>query len=575
MQTAQPNGRPALTADAADRLVIGLGVLLTALALGYFAAADHQLVSTHGMVAIFRYLLFVIDGRTAWLSLGVCLLAALWTNPAPMERLAQFVGTHRHAVSAATVALLALGSLFVYHDTAFSMDEYAAVFQAKVFASGRLTAPLPPTVVDWLLPPGFNGAFLVASRMTGKAIEAYWPGFALLLAPFEWLGVPWLCNATLAGLALLLIGRITLELTGERRAAGWAALFALASGAFVANALSFYSMQAHLTANLLFVWLLFKPVPLRAFAAGAVGSLALILHNPFPHVLFAAPWLISMVWRADQRNALRCVALGYLPLLIVTVPGWLHLRAAVGSGGSGFHAMVGSHLMSVFRLPDSGMIGLRVAAAVKLWVWAVPGLFLLAALGRYRLGDDPRVRLLALSAAFTFAGYVFVIFDQGHGWGYRYFHSAWGVIPILAGCAMSRRAAPSARLLAFAGAAAVLNLLVVLPYQLLQIDRVILGHSAQLPPPVRPGNDVYFVRGDGFYTGDLVQMDPLLRDRDLILFSRGPQKDAELRRQNWPDARLVDRGNGIEEWNLGGRDVRQPLASAPAILGFQPVYAGP
>jgi len=39
------------------------------------------------------------------------------------------------------------------------MDEYAAVFQAKIFAAGRLTAQLPPSIVDWLIPPGFNGRF--------------------------------------------------------------------------------------------------------------------------------------------------------------------------------------------------------------------------------------------------------------------------------------------------------------------------------------------------------------------------------------------------------------------------------
>ncbi len=85
------------------------------------------------------------------------------------------------------------------------MDEYAAVFQAKTFAAGRLTAQLPPSVVDWLIPPGFNGAFLIASRTTGHAMEGYWPGFSLLLAPFEFLGIPWLCNALLAGLAIYLI----------------------------------------------------------------------------------------------------------------------------------------------------------------------------------------------------------------------------------------------------------------------------------------------------------------------------------------------------------------------------------
>ncbi len=128
---------------------------------------------------------------------------------------------------------------------------------------------------------------MVASSLTGHVIETYWPGFALLLAPFQALGAPWLCNAILAGIALYLIYQITTEITGERRAGGFALLFTIASGAFFANAISYYSMQAHLTANLLFAWLLLKPTNRSALAAGVVGSLALVLHNPVPHMLFA------------------------------------------------------------------------------------------------------------------------------------------------------------------------------------------------------------------------------------------------------------------------------------------------
>jgi hypothetical protein len=193
-----------------------------------------------------------------------------------------------------------------------------------------------------------------------------------------------------------------------------------------------------------------------------------------------------------------------------------------------------------------------------MWIWAVPALFLLATLGRMRRGHDQRVRLMTQSAVVTFVGYLFVIFDQGHGWGYRYFHSAWGVIPILAACAMTGRAESNGRLAAFAGAAAVLNLLVVVPYQLMQIDDIIARHLAQLPAAPRPGNNVYFISAPGgFYRADLVQMDPLLGAPDLLLFSRGPRLDAELRRQNWPDAVLVARDVGVEEWHLGPGDQRR------------------
>lgn len=559
--------------DTADRQIVVLVALLTTLALAYFYLADNYFFSTKRMTPIFQYLLMVEDVKTAWLMLGVCILAMFWRNSAPLLKVIDFCGAHGVAIAIASVAPLALGALLIYHDNALCMDEYAAVFQAKIFAAGRLSAQLPPSVVDWLIPPGFNGEFLVASRTTGRAIEAYWPGFSLLLAPFEFLGVAWLCNATLAGLAIFLIHRITLEITGERRAAGWAVLFTVASGAFVANAISYYSMQAHLSANLLFVWLLLKPTSQRAFAAGVVGSLALVLHNPFPHAMFAVPWIIAIARSREHQRAFIPLALGYLPLLIVIGAGWLQLRAAVTAGDSGFN-VIGESVTAVFSLPDKAMIDMRVAAMVKMWIWAVPGLFLLALVGRLRCGDDPRVRLLTQSAAATFVGYVFVIFDQGHGWGYRYFHSAWGVIPILAACAMTARPESTGRLTAFAGAVAMLNLLLVLPYQLMQIDGLITRHSAQLPKPHRPGNNVYFVHLSGFYPADLVQTDPLLRSEDLVLFSRGPKLDAELRRQNWPTAVLVDRGFSAEEWHLGTQDQRQVTQDLPGVKRFVFAYSG-
>jgi hypothetical protein len=396
----------------------------------------------------------------------------------------------------------------------------------------------------------------------------------MLLAPFEFLGIPWLCNACLAGLAIVLIHRITLEITNDQRAAGWALLFTLASGAFIANAISYYSMQAHLTANLLFVWLLLKPNPYRAFGAGVVGSLALVLHNPFPHVVFALPWIVAIARSEKIPRNLFWLMLGYLPLVIIVGAGWPHLRAEITTGGSGFHVTT-TGLFSFLSLPDKSMMDMRVAATVKMWIWAVPCLFLFAFLGRLRRRDDQRVRLLAASAVLTFVAYVFVIFEQGHGWGYRYFHSAWGVVPILAGCAMTGRSESNGRFAAFAGAAAVLNLLIVVPLQLMHIDAVITRHSAQIPKPQRPGNNVYFIRADrGFYLADLVQMDPLLRAQDLLLFSRGPELDGELRRQNWPTAVLVARGFGVEEWNLGPKDQRRPSPYAPGIDSFIFAYSG-
>ena len=535
--------------------VIWAGMSLCALCLAYFYMLDRIWFSSTNFSPIFRFLL-VPDGEVAWIAVAICGLAALWNRPAPILRLVEFLGERAAWVAWLSAAAFALGAVAIYRDYPLSMDEYAAVFQAKIFAAGHLSAQLPPSYIDWLVVRGFNGEFLIASRETGRTIEAYWPGFALLLAPFEFLHAQWLCNACLAGLALLLIHWITKEITQDQRAAGWALLFTLASGAFVADAISYYSLQAHLTANLLFVALLLRPNRYRALCAGLVGSLALILHNPLPHALFATPWLMAIVMNRNQRRYVLPLILGYLPGIWIGL-GWLLLKSSIGSGVYTLAGVDGLLAHGVFTWPNLSVLNTRAASFVKMWVWAVPSLFVFAALGLVRHRENLQVRLLASSAVLTFVGYLFVTFDQGHGWGYRYFHSAWGVISILAGCAMTERSGASHKVASFAGACAILSLVIIVPFQLNEIRQFIAQHVAQLPPPRRPGNNVYFVRPrGGFYVADMVQMDPYLRDADLFLVSRGANPDAKMVLLNWPGAVKIGSGRAFEQWYLGPKDLR-------------------
>ena len=543
-----------LTRSTGSRFILA-AVGLSALGVAYFYLLDRLVFSGMRFSPIFRFLLTTYDFEAAWLVLAAVILAAFWNRSAPILRLVDFLGNHPALLVSASIFMLAVGSVLVYHDYPLSMDEYAGVFQSKIFARGNIFTQLPAGLRDWLIVRGFNGSFLTASSQTGRAIEQYWPGFALLLAPFQFFRVPWLCNASISGLAIYLIYWITKEITSNSRAAGWAMLFALASGAFVANGLSYYSMQAHLTANLLFAALLIKTSRYAALGAGLVGSLALILHNPVPHALFAVPWIAATAMQRNRRQFLLPLILGYLPGLGVGLE-WLTFRSDIGSGSHEL-ATLSAVSEGVFSWPNAASMNMRVAAFVKMWVWAAPCLFLFGLCGFARYRADLRVRLLASSAAVTFLGYLFVRFDQGHGWGYRYFHSAWGVIPILAGCAMTERLATNSKLVPFAGAAAILSLLIIVPFQLNQIERFITAHLAQLGPPRRPGNNVYFVHPlGGFYVADMVQFDPFLRDQDLLLVSHGAELDEQLVRQNWPHALKISTTRAADQWYLGPEDNR-------------------
>ena len=136
----------------------------------------------------------------------------------------------------------------------------------------------------------------------------------------------------------------------------------------------------------------------------------------------SSPWTLDR----NQRGFCLPLMLGYLPGLCIGL-GWLLLRSDIGSAGHTLPSVSGlAH--GVFTWPNANVLNARAASFVKMWVWAVPCLFVFAALGVLRHRENPKVRLLAASAVLTFVGYLFVTFDQGHGWGYRYFHSAWGVI---------------------------------------------------------------------------------------------------------------------------------------------------
>jgi len=241
------------------------------------------------------------------------------------------------------------------------------------------------------------------------------------------------------------------------------------------------------------------------------------------------------------------------------VIGWLLYRTGIGLSSADLAAINGA-AAGVFAWPNEVLQNVRVAALVKMCVWAMPSLLALALLGGILRRADWRVRLLVSSATLTFVAYLFVRFDQGHGWGYRYFHSAWGVVPILAGCAMADRPQVDGRLISFAGASAILSLLFLIPFQMRQIDQFITHHLAQLAPPRRPGNNLYFIHPlGGFYVADMIQFDPLLQNQDLLLVSHGAVLDMQMIQRNWPDAVKVSGSRAADQWYLGTEDRRQAI----------------
>jgi hypothetical protein len=472
-------------------------------------------------------------------------------------------------LAAVLFPVLCVGSLVVYHDHPLSMDEYAALFQARAFAEGRIAGAFPPELMDRLIPTFLQNHFLMVSHSTGQVSSSYWPAFSLLLAPFVWLGIPWAANPLLGALAIPALHRLTRDVTGSTEAAGWSVAFAAASPAFVVESVSYYPLQAHLLFNLLYALLLVNVSVPRALLAGLTGSIALTLHNPLPHLLFCAPFLVWLAMRPRGFRLLAALIAGYLPLALLLGFGWREhlsqLLAQVASTGAAAPAAVAhgaqvslpgawGAFTDILAVPTYDTLYSRLAGLAKIWTWGALGLLVLAISGYGALRGNPFARALAAALLVTFFGYFLVRFDQGHGWGYRYIHSAWFVLPLLASALFAKGADESSGgLREMAAWGVVLSLALANGLRASQVESYIGRHLAQVPPlsvrADRARPEIVFIEvRRGFYTHDLVQNDPLLgAPRITMVHMPGPEQ-AELMAKRFPAYRKSAEGPWGELW---------------------------
>jgi hypothetical protein len=543
-----------------------LGTALVQLVLARLAPGNPP-ANPHHFSQIFWYLLSAYDTHGNLLLLALMLCAFLLRRQPAVAGLIRFAADHPWQLATAALPLLCFGALTVYRDYPLSMDEYVAVFQAQAFAAGRFGGQFPPELLDQLLPRFPPNYFFTASRATGEVSGSYWPGFALLVAPFAGLGIPWAANPVISALTLPAVHRLTHAISGSREAAGWAVALTLASPVFVVSALSYYSMPAHLLCSLLYALLLLRPTVMRALLAGLVGSVALVLHNPVPHLLFSIAFVIWLLLRRESVAVFGALLLGYLPLVGLLGFGWQHhlagLVAATGAAQATTAATTAAlpllerlveQIGALITFPRPVILEARIAGLSKIWTWSAAGLGVLAVYGYTAASARAEARLLATAFAITFFAYYFVPFDQGHGWGYRYIHSAWFVLPVLAALGLGQAgSAESAELRNMVGWGVALSLVFANALRLVQVDGFMARHLAQVPPLARsadPGQAeiVFVVPTGGFYTQDMVHNDPFLRDARITMVYDGRDKTAILMAQRFPGYVRRAEGQWGELW---------------------------
>jgi len=184
--------------------------------------------------------------------------------------------------------LTSLVSWFVFDHIPHVQDTVAQLFQAKLFAAGRLYLPSPP------LPQFFDLMHVIND---GRWYSQYPPGHPLLLMLGVLIHAPWIINPLLGALTVAVIYHLGREVYGEPTAR-LATLLASLSPFLIFMSSEFMNHSSALLFTSLFLLFFARAVrsPQSALRSSFLAGLCLgmvVLIRPFTALLIAAPFVIA------------------------------------------------------------------------------------------------------------------------------------------------------------------------------------------------------------------------------------------------------------------------------------------
>jgi hypothetical protein len=478
-------------------------------------------------------------------------------------RLAPPSGRALAIVAALVFAMTVAVTILVMHGLLFSMDEFGAEFQARIFAAGRVAAPIP---AQWR---AFVSAIIpvyVTYRPESSAwLSAYLPGYALLKVPFVAMHAGVVLNPIFAATTIVLLGLCARRLWPGEGTRPWLAIALLVtSSQFLMTSGTGYSMPAHLCLNLLWLYLYLRGDQRSWIGALVVGVFALGLHNPFPHALFVAPFLVRLLlerrWRRVGEAAL-VYAVGATVWLA-----WLRFSYPPGQSGGGF--------LSIFAFPAPIILWVNGISLSLLFTWQAPlfGLLALVTILRLRRLEEPLTDLAA-GVLLTLGFFLFFPSTQGHGWGHRYAYQVLGSMALLAAAGVGPliTVLGERRAQVLVTASLLVALFVQLPWRALQTEQFVRPFAAGYAYVITRPADVVLVHTDSIWYGrDALRNDPLFHGQPVIVNAQWLTDlgRAEIERK-YP-GRVVDVTNsellhlGMTLW-LPPRRLQRPPPPAPQV----------
>ena len=413
------------------------------------------------------------------------------------------------AVAVVVFAVAAIGTQTVFHNYLVTADEYLADFQARIFLRGKFQAEVPSA---WISAERFlNLPFFVQYFPANHSWNSvYLPVYAAMRAVFQSVGLQSLLNPFLAALTVLAVYGTARNIWPESKTNALVAIGLLVSSSqFLVMSMTSYSMPAHLALNAIWLWLYSRPDRGWFYLAPLVGVLAIGLHQPIVHALFALPFLLRLVLQRRWRAVLI-----FAPIYLAGCALWFAWQARYQVGGN---AGIGSF----FKILNPRMPIIQSMNLLLIIGWASLATPLLTVLGASQFFKvRPIIQDSILSCLLTFGFYFFFYLDQAHGWGYRYFHGAIVCFLIVAVAGFNRLSnlVGQHRATKFVLVAIAASLLIQFPLRCFEAERFVRPYARTAAAiHAIPKDIVAFDWRDAWYSADLIRNDPFLEQRPIIV----------------------------------------------------------
>jgi hypothetical protein len=441
----------------------------------------------------------------------------LWTKPVAIV-----------VLSGVALLLGWLGRISVHHSFDLSMDEYIPAFQARIFLHGQLMAELPAAEFQsW---EALQPVLLFYDTPYHLWASAYRPVFAAFRALFRLFNGEDFLNPAFAALSIWAIADVSKRIFPDLTEAPLcSALLLLLSPQFLLTAASGFAFSAHLALNLVWLSLFLRGTFWSHVLASVVGFLAIGLHQIVFHPLFAAPFLAALAlgW-FGKRSALIPYLVSYSIALAIWSMWWeLSIWLQTGDASvlpkrfediayfSNYFEVTAANrdVLADIALP------LTLTNVYRYLLWLSPAVLPLSVVAFLRWRTIGLVPILCgLSVVLTIAATYFLMPNQVHSWGARYYHPVLGctVMFAVAGYrALKKEAQQISPRPALAFLLAI-SAFVLLPWRAEQVDEKV-GPRARVQQAIASLDSDYVVLNGRFWFGsDFVRNDPYLRNRPRI-----------------------------------------------------------